>query len=146
MPKDRIGWAFGLGLERIAMVLFNIADIRLFWSQEPRFFQQFEAGKVTKFKPFSKYPPCWRDMSFWTGEKPFHLNDMCDVVRDVVGNLAEEISEASVKANCVWTAMANSVHLQVDNFTHPETGRQSMTFRINYRSMEKYAATRNHRK
>lgn len=27
------GWAFGIGLERLAMVLFNIPDIRLFWSE-----------------------------------------------------------------------------------------------------------------
>jgi phenylalanyl-tRNA synthetase alpha chain len=99
VSKDRVGWAFGLGLERIAMILFNIADIRLFWSQDPRFLQQFEAGKVTKFKPFSKYPACWRDVSFWIGDKPFHLNDMCDIVRDVAGNVAEEIAEVSVKAN-----------------------------------------------
>ena len=142
MPKDRVGWAFGLGLERIAMILFNIADIRLFWSQDPRFLQQFGAGKVTKFKPFSKYPTCWRDISFWIGERPYHLNDMCDVVRDVAGNLAEEISEASLKANCIGGPWLILCTLQVDKFTHPETGRQSMTFRINYRSMEKYAATR----
>lgn len=122
------------------MILFNITDIRLFWSQDPRFLQQFEAGKVTKFQPFSKYPACWRDISFWIGEKPFHLNDMCDIVRDVAGNVVEEIAEASVKANWGWKAMANFVYLQVDKFTHPTTNRQSMTFRINYRSMEKCAA------
>lgn len=91
------------------MILFNIADIRLFWSQDPRFLQQFEAGKVTKFEPFSKYPSCWKDISFWIREKPFHMNDMCDIVRDVAGNLAEEITEASIEANCMGGAIADAV-------------------------------------
>jgi phenylalanyl-tRNA synthetase alpha chain len=30
--NKEVGWAFGLGLERWAMKLFNINDIRLFWS------------------------------------------------------------------------------------------------------------------
>ena len=28
---DKVGWAFGLGLERLAMVLYTIPDIRLFF-------------------------------------------------------------------------------------------------------------------
>lgn len=32
-----VGWAFGLGLERWAMKLFEIGDIRLFWSTDERF-------------------------------------------------------------------------------------------------------------
>lgn len=35
--KSQVGWAFGLGLERWAMKLFDIQDIRLFWSKDPRF-------------------------------------------------------------------------------------------------------------
>ena len=38
---SKLGWAFGLGLERIAMLLFSIPDIRLFWSSDARFLGQF---------------------------------------------------------------------------------------------------------
>ena len=72
---DEIGWAFGLGLERLAMVLYGIPDIRLFWSQDPRFLKQFESGSNDiKFESFSKYPPRLKDVSFWITPE-FHEND-----------------------------------------------------------------------
>lgn len=40
--EDKIGWAFGLGLERWAMKLYNIPDIRLFWSTDSGFLSQFK--------------------------------------------------------------------------------------------------------
>ncbi|KAA6414887.1 MAG: phenylalanyl-trna synthetase [Lasallia pustulata] len=41
---SQVGWAFGVGLERVAMLLFSIPDIRLFWSRDGRFLSQFSAA------------------------------------------------------------------------------------------------------
>lgn len=46
--QDRIGWAFGLGLERIAMALYDIPDIRLFWSEDERFLKQFRVSDINQ--------------------------------------------------------------------------------------------------
>lgn len=127
---NRVGWAFGLGLERIAMLLFNIPDIRLFWSKDERFLSQFKAGQITRFEPFSKHPACYKDVAFWLpsasagggsaagGAVPVHENDIMEVVRGVGGDLVEDVT-------------------LIDEFTHPKTSRKSMCYRINYRSLER---------
>jgi phenylalanyl-tRNA synthetase alpha chain len=211
---ERVGWAFGLGLERIAMLLYSIPDIRLFWSKDTRFLSQFsETQPIKRFVPFSKYPACFKDVSFWLrssssaaggaspihppaaptaatptpnsanashlksqfqgapvlansgthasslrdasaaatsersttsassasiaegvsgNEKPippavpthaslqftFHENDVMEIAREVCGDLVEDVR-------------------LTDEFTHPKTGRKSLCYRINYRSLER---------
>jgi phenylalanyl-tRNA synthetase alpha chain len=112
-----IGWAFGLGLERLALVLFDIPDIRLFWSKDKRFLDQFSENKVTKFKPFSKFPPCYKDISFWISDS-FHQHEFFELVREVAGNLVEDVE-------------------LISEYEQPTTKRKSLCFRINYRSMER---------
>lgn len=111
-------WAFGLGLERLAMVLYDIPDIRLFWSADQRFLKQFRPGDLrTKFKAYSKFPPCYKDIAFWISDS-FTENNLCEMVRDIAGDLAEEVK-------------------LIDEFTHPKSGRTSHCYRIAYRSMER---------
>ncbi|KAF2200513.1 mitochondrial phenylalanyl-tRNA synthetase [Delitschia confertaspora ATCC 74209] len=135
----RIGWAFGLGLERIAMLLYNIPDIRLFWSTDARFLSQFkESSPPKQFIPFSKYPACFKDVSFWlpasshpnptnasgglsqtpSSTPSFHENDVMEIAREVCGDLVEDVR-------------------LVDEFVHPKTGRKSLCYRTNYRSLER---------
>jgi phenylalanyl-tRNA synthetase alpha chain len=40
-PEVWSGWAFGFGIERIAMIRYNIPDIRLFYENDVRFLRQF---------------------------------------------------------------------------------------------------------
>lgn len=118
---DEMGYAFGLGLERLAMVLFQIPDIRLFWTQDERFHKQFASGEIVQFEPYSKFPPCLKDISFWLeshNNSIFHVNDLNEIVRDVAGDLVER----------VWL---------IDDFVHPKTGKTSHCYRIAYRSMDR---------
>ena len=40
-PEQFTGWAFGLGVERFAMMKFGINDIQLFYQSDIRFLDQF---------------------------------------------------------------------------------------------------------
>lgn len=42
-PEEYIGFAAGFGVERFAMVLFGVPDLRLFWNSDVRFLDQFPA-------------------------------------------------------------------------------------------------------
>src|SRR3989338_9794043 len=43
--KGYNGWAFGFGLERLAIVSMDLPDIRLLWSQDPRVTKQIKLGQ-----------------------------------------------------------------------------------------------------
>jgi len=113
---SNLGWAFGLGLERLAMILFEIPDIRLFWSKDDRFLSQFKEGEITKFQPYSKYPLCYKDISFWEPDN-YSPNDFYEHVRNVFGDLAESV-------------------VQIDKFTN-KNGKTSYCYRINCRSLDR---------
>ncbi|EJU00816.1 phenylalanyl-tRNA synthetase [Dacryopinax primogenitus] len=120
-PVDERSWAFGMGLERIAMPLFGVPDIRLFWSQDERFWKQFKDGQLSTFQEFSKYPLSERDVAFWLplGEVGgWEENDLWDIIREVGGDLVEDVK-------------------LIDDFWHEGNGRRSLAVRITFRSMER---------
>jgi len=41
-PDEYTGFAFGMGIERIAMLLYQIPDIRMFYENDMRFLEQFK--------------------------------------------------------------------------------------------------------
>ncbi len=112
------GWAFGFGLERLAIISMELPDIRLLWSNDPRVTKQLKLGQ--KFVEVSKYPPIVRDVSFIVGAD-FVPNNYFDSIRDIGGDLVEEVA-------------------LIDKYENEEkfgAGNISYTYRITYRSTER---------
>ena len=42
-PEEYSGYAFGMGIERIAMLLYQVSDIRMFFENDVRFLKQFKS-------------------------------------------------------------------------------------------------------
>ena len=118
-PEVYNGWAFGFGVDRLAMVKMNIPDIRILWSDDSRITSQFK-DIHSKYKEVSKYPPITRDISFII-DKTINLNNYYELVRDEADNLIEEVK-------------------MTDSYENDEKfgkDKKSYTFHIVYRSLEK---------
>uniref|UniRef100_A0A8D0L5A8 FDX-ACB domain-containing protein n=1 Tax=Sphenodon punctatus TaxID=8508 RepID=A0A8D0L5A8_SPHPU len=120
--EDKIGWAFGLGLERLAMILYSIPDIRLFWSEDDRFLEQFRVPHIDQkilFQPLSKYPPVINDISFWIPVEKYIENDFYDLVRSIGGDLVEKVAliliYSVLKTNCY--PISNIRHISLTKST-----------------------------
>lgn len=86
--KNYTGWAFGFGLERLAISSMELPDIRLLWSDDPRVKKQLHLGQ--KFVDVSKFPPITRDISFIVNDD-FVPNNYFDLIRDIGGDLVEQV-------------------------------------------------------
>ncbi|XP_049880041.1 probable phenylalanine--tRNA ligase, mitochondrial [Pectinophora gossypiella] len=124
-PSNSIAYAFGLGLERLAMALYKIPDIRLMWSTDSGFLAQFNTDNIQDkitYKPVSVYPQCTNDISFWLPSNvttdSFVNNDFYDLVRDIGGDIIEQVSLK-------------------DKFIHPKSKKHSLCYSIVYRHLER---------
>ncbi len=116
--KGYNGWAFGFGLERLAVVSMELPDIRLLRSEDPRVKKQLVLGNT--FKEVSKYPPVTRDISFVV-KNDFIPNQYFDLIRDIGGDLVEEVQ--------LLDKYEDAVKFGAD--------RMSYTYRVVYRSSDR---------
>ncbi len=117
-PEEYNGWAFGFGLERLAIISMDLPDIRLLWSEDERVKKQLKLGQ--KFMSVSKYPAITRDISFVVS-RDFVPNNYFDLIRDLGGDLVEEVK-------------------LIDKYEDAEKfgeDRTSYTYRIIYRSNDR---------
>lgn len=112
------GWAFGFGLERLAIASMQLPDIRLLWSEDERVKKQLKLGH--RFVEVSKYPPIIRDISFVV-KNNFIPNDYFDFVREIAPGIVEEVKLLD----------------KYENIEKFGTEKISYAYHIIYRSLEK---------
>jgi len=117
-PNEWSNWAFGFGLERLAIISMDLPDIRLLWSKDERVMKQLKLGN--KFMEVSKYPPIVRDISFIV-PNTFVPNDYFDLVRENAPDLVEEIK--------LLDKYENAEKFGVEKISY--------AFRITYRSLDR---------
>ncbi len=120
--KNRKGWAFGLGLERLAMILFNIPDIRYFWSNDAKFLDQFKTGEIVKFKEYSVLDVLIKDISFYivkdisidneNNRKWLRQNDFYEIYREYGEDLIENIELFDIFFNNKLDKLSHCYHVR----------------------------------
>jgi phenylalanyl-tRNA synthetase alpha chain len=120
--------AFGLGIDRLAMVFFEIPDIRLFWSDSEKFLQQFKftdkkISEYNKFIPFSNFKSMSKSISFWLPDKEIISNEKTFEWTNINSfyELARELFSDDVE----------SIQL-IDKFHNPKINRYSNAFTLTF--------------
>lgn len=117
-------FAFGLGLERLAMILYTIPDIRLFWTTNEKFLSQFQnqgcLDNIT-FVEYPKIPSITMDIGFWLSDDEIikdnnklvwtRQNDFMDIVRNCMDTNIEKVA-------------------LIDEFFHPKKKQYSHCWRM----------------
>ena len=117
-PDIYNGWAFGFGLDRLAMVKMKIPDIRILWLNDQRITRQF-SDINSVYQEVSRFPSTERDISMIV-DKETSVNLFYEAIRDY-GDLEGEDMIEEVKL--------------IDKYENPKFGgKLSYTFRIVYHS------------
>ncbi|MDO8655728.1 MAG: hypothetical protein Q7K45_00690 [Nanoarchaeota archaeon] len=117
-PEKWSNWAFGFGLERLAIISTDLPDIRLLWSEDERVKKQLKLGH--KFTEVSKFPPIVRDISFIV-KNTFIPNDYFDFVREGAPGIIEQVQLLD----------------KYENAAKFGEGNVSYAYRITYRSLDR---------
>ena len=132
------GWAFGFWIERLAMLLKDIPDIRIFWSEDERVLKQW--WDFEPYKAVSSLPPVYKDISCIVDKTLFQKDEkesqkkwaielineadsfeIAGIVRDIAGWIVEEVRVIDI----------------YENDSQFGSDKKSVTINIVFRSLER---------
>lgn len=128
------GWAFGLGLERLAIILYSIPDIRLFWTDDEKFLSQFNSHTCMDditFVPYPKIPSISKDISFWLPVEELDKNNDTTIKLNSTSGKVNwlKVNEFFDTVRDCLDSNIEKIDL-IDEFLHPKTKLYSQCWRM----------------
>ena len=131
-------WAFWFGIERLAMLLKGIPDIRIFWSQDPRIVGQW--WNFDPYKPVSNLPPVYKDISCIVDSTRFQKDtkEMEKSWKIELLNEADSFDIAWIVRNIAWDLVEEVRMIDIyENSAQFWDDKKSITIRITFRSLHR---------
>lgn len=134
------GWAFGFGIERLAMAVKEIPDIRIFWSNDVRITKQW--WNFESYKEVSDYPPVFKDISFLVNKDKFVV-DLVDTDKNWQIELTKETESdlfdiAWIVRDISWDIIEAVELIDIfENYNKFWLYKKSVCIRITFSSLER---------
>lgn len=131
------GWAFGFGIERLAMVLKKIPDIRIFWSQDSRITSQW--GNFDPYIEVSTFPPVYKDISLIVPKTNFKILEQTVTEIHLTRETESSLFAITGIIRDIGKDLIESVKIidWYENDEKFEPSNTSITLNITFRSLER---------
>lgn len=131
------GWAFWFWIERLAMALKKIPDIRIFWSKDKRVLSQW-GNLDTPYKEISNFPPIYKDISLLVPKNKFIFEENEEELK-LTRETESNFFAITWIIRDIWKDLIEEVKI-IDNFENDKkfwNDFKSITISITFRSIER---------
>lgn len=131
-------WAFGFGIERLAMALKKIPDIRIFWSEDKRILSQW-GNLETTYKEISQFPPVYKDISMIVEKSKFIVDEKEKNETKLTRETESNFFAITWIIRDIWDPLIEEVKI-IDNFENDKKFgifQKSITIKIVFRAIDR---------
>ncbi|MGF7229036.1 MAG: hypothetical protein ACQR33_03560 [Candidatus Saccharibacteria bacterium] len=129
-PKTHSGWALGMGLDRLVMILKDIPDVRYLRSTNPKIAEQMI--NLEHYQEVSNQPAIRRDMSYSVPER-YVEEDISADIRDALGDKSDTLEEVEILGETSYEDLPDIARERLGC----QPGQKNVLIRITLRHLER---------
>lgn len=129
-PELYSGLALGMGLDRAAMIIKNIEDIRILRDNDPRI--QKQMMNLSPFKSVSRLPFIKRDLSIAVAEHKI-LEDVTESIMEILNEKNQAVEEVALVSETRFCDLPPVAQIKLGM----SPGQKNMLLRITFRHVSK---------